>query len=101
MRLVRILADVRIKKIYGGTGIEISDISIDSGKVRNGFLFAAIKGFKLDGHDFANAAVKNGAVAVISQKKLDLAPGITQIIVEDTRAVLPQVSACRGFLQKA
>lgn len=93
MRLVSVLADVRIKKIYGDTGIEISDISIDSGKVRNGFLFTAIKGFKLDGHDFANAAVKNGAIAVISQKKLDLAPGITQIIVEDTRAVLPQVSA--------
>lgn len=93
MRLADILKDVRVKKIYGDKAVEISDISIASGKVRNGSLFAAIKGFKLDGHDFARDAVENGAVAVISQKKLDLVRGIIQIIVEDTRAALPLISA--------
>ncbi len=93
MRLVSILDGVDIKKIYGDTGIEISDISIDSRTVRNGFLFVAIEGFKLDGHRFARDAVKKGAVAVISRKKLDLSPDIIQVIVKDSRKVLPLVSA--------
>jgi len=93
MRLVSILKGIDIKKIYGDIRIEISDISIDSRKVKNGFLFVAIDGFKLDGHRFACDAVKKGAAAVISQKKLDLSPGTIQVIVKDTRAALPQVSA--------
>jgi len=93
MRLSSILEGIVVKKIYGDTGIEISDISIDSRTVKNSFLFVAIEGFKLDGHQFARDAVKKGAVAVISERKLDLPPGIIQIIVKDTRAVLPQVSA--------
>jgi UDP-N-acetylmuramoyl-L-alanyl-D-glutamate--2,6-diaminopimelate ligase len=92
MRLDSVLESIDIKKIYGDTGIEISDISIDSRIVKDGFLFVAIDGFKLDGHRFALDAVKNGAVAVISQKKLDLSSGIIQIIVKDTRKALPQIS---------
>ncbi len=93
MKLTDILDGVDIKKIYGDTGIEISDISIDSRTVRNGFLFVAIEGFKLDGHRFARDAVKKGAVAVISRNRLDLPPEIVQVLVKNTRKVLPLVSA--------
>ena len=93
MRLSSILEGIVVKKIYGDTGIEISDISIDSRTVKHGFLFVAIEGFKLDGHRFARDAVKMGAVAIISQRNLGLPPGIIQVIVKDTRAVLPQISA--------
>ncbi|MEE8325301.1 MAG: Mur ligase family protein, partial [Candidatus Humimicrobiaceae bacterium] len=93
MKLADILDGVDIKKIYGDTGIEISDISIDSRTVRNGFLFVAIEGFKLDGHRFAHDAVKKGAVALISRKKLDLPPEIIQVLVKNTRKALPLVSA--------
>jgi len=93
MKLADILDGVDIKKIYGDTGIEISDISIDSRTVRNGFLFVAIEGFKLDGHRFARDAVKKGAVAVISRKRLDLPPEIIQVLVKNSRKVLPLVSA--------
>jgi UDP-N-acetylmuramoyl-L-alanyl-D-glutamate--2,6-diaminopimelate ligase len=92
MRLGSILEGIDIKKIYGDTGIKISDISIDSRTVKDGFLFVAIEGFKLEGHRFALDAVKNGAVAVMSQKKLDLSSKIIQIIVKDTRKALPQIS---------
>ena len=92
MRIDSILEGIDIKKIYGDTGIKISDISIDSRTVKDGFLFVAIEGFKLEGHRFALDAVKNGAVAVMSQKKLDLSSGIIQIIVKDTRKALPQIS---------
>ena len=93
MRLVNIFEGIVVKKIYGDPEIEICDISIDSRTVKNGFLFIAIEGFKLDGHKFVLDAVKNGAVAIISHKKLKLPPGAIQVIVKDTRKVLSQVSA--------
>ena len=38
-------------------------------------------------------AVRNGAAAVISNNKLEIDPGVVQIIVEDTRTVLPVISS--------
>ncbi|KAF0152692.1 MAG: UDP-N-acetylmuramyl pentapeptide synthase [Ignavibacteria bacterium] len=74
--------------IYNPDGFKpISKVEIDSRSVKKGSLFAAIKGEKFDGHDFVLTAVKNGANAVVVNKKkiknltsLD----ITVIAVEDT-----------------
>ena len=47
--------------------------SIDSRTIRPGDLFFAVKGEKLDGHDFVTQALGNGAIAaVVSQSKLRL-----------------------------
>ncbi|MBA4407479.1 hypothetical protein C0389_09405, partial [bacterium] len=43
----------------------ISSVEIDSRKVKKGCLFVAIKGEKLDGHDFILDAHKKGAAAVV------------------------------------
>jgi len=45
-------------------------VVIDSRKVSQGDLFVAINGEKVDGHDFCNQAIKQGAVAVLSSKEL-------------------------------
>jgi UDP-N-acetylmuramoyl-tripeptide--D-alanyl-D-alanine ligase len=47
----------------------VSDVVIDSRKVKKGSLFIAIKGKKLDGHNFVQSAVKNGAGAVIIDRR--------------------------------
>jgi len=43
----------------------VSNVEIDSRRVKNGSLFVAIKGEKFDGHDFILDALKKGAEAVI------------------------------------
>jgi len=48
---------------------EVTNVVIDSRKAKNGSLFVAIKGEKFDGHDFVLTAIRNGAVAVIIDKK--------------------------------
>ena len=53
MRLKKVLEEVKYIKIYGDPGIDIRDICIDSRKAVPGGLFAAVKGFKLDGGDYA------------------------------------------------
>jgi len=92
MRLEKILEGVAHKKIYGDSGICIRDISTNSKTILEGGLFAAVRGFKLDGHDFIGEAVRNGAAAVLVNEKMDTDPGVTQIIVEETRPVLPVIS---------
>ena len=50
-------------------------------KVKNG-LFFAIKGVIVDGHDYIESAIKNGAVAVVSEKNVDV--NVPVIVVENT-----------------
>lgn len=58
----------------------------DSRKVKPGQIFVAIKGHTVDGHDFVEAAIKNGATAVVvqNQKEYD----VETIHVEDTEKYL-------------
>ena len=68
----------------------ISGVSIDSRRIKAGEIFIAIKGLNMDGHDYVEAALKNGALAVIVHRKLDVK--ITQILVEDTSVALAQLA---------
>lgn len=43
---------------------------IDSRKVKKGQIFVAIKGHTVDGHDFIDDAIKNGASKIISEKEV-------------------------------
>jgi len=43
----------------------ITNVTIDSRKVKKGSLFIAIKGNNLDGHNFINAALQNDAAAIL------------------------------------
>jgi UDP-N-acetylmuramoyl-tripeptide--D-alanyl-D-alanine ligase len=64
--------------------------SIDSRTVGAGQLFFAVKGERLDGHDFVEAALEKGAVAAVVRKdQLGRYPGETRLLaVEDTLAAL-------------
>ena len=47
----------------------VSKISIDSRKIDKGSLFIAIKGERFDGHNFVREVIKNGASAVVIERK--------------------------------
>ena len=44
----------------------------DSRKVKPGQTFVAIKGHTVDGHNYISDAIKNGAVAIIAEKKVEV-----------------------------
>jgi UDP-N-acetylmuramoyl-tripeptide--D-alanyl-D-alanine ligase len=64
--------------------------SIDSRTVAAGELFFAVKGERLDGHDFVNAALARGAAAAVVRKdQMDRYPAKTRLLpVEDTLVAL-------------
>jgi len=55
-------------------------IVIDSRKVSKGDLFVAINGAKVNGHDFCDVAIKQGAVAVVAAKEIS---GIPTLLVSN------------------
>ena len=48
-----------------GNSYEVKEIRTDSRKVQKGDVFIAYQGVKVDGHDFINQAIENGASVVV------------------------------------
>src|SRR5580692_5454174 len=69
--------------------------SIDSRSIQLGGLFFAVKGERMDGHDFVNQALENGAVAaVIRRDQLTRYPDKTRMMtVDDTLTALQTVAS--------
>jgi len=67
IRIEEILRGIEVVSQTGDSTTSVSGIEFDSRNVIAGSLFVAVKGFKTDGHDYINAAVRSGAVAVICE----------------------------------
>jgi UDP-N-acetylmuramoyl-L-alanyl-D-glutamate--2,6-diaminopimelate ligase len=50
--------------------VEINGIAIDNRAVKPGNLFAAMRGRNVDGHDYIEKAIENGAVAIVGDRDL-------------------------------
>lgn len=83
LHLTSLLASLQDYYVEGNLDRDITSITNHSGEVKDGSLFICIPGIKVDGHDYADAAVKRGAAALVVEKKLS--SNCTQIIVKDAR----------------
>lgn len=68
IKIEEILRGIGTVSVKGNTGITVSGVEFDSRNVKEGSLFVAVKGYKTDGHDYIDAAVKSGAVAIVCEK---------------------------------
>ncbi len=82
----RLLVDV-----VGDASATVVDLTHDSHDVRSGFGFACVVGQRVDGHDFAAAAVRDGASVVLVERELPL--DVTQIVVTDVRRAMGPAAA--------
>lgn len=62
-----ILEGLAFTELQGSADTEISAVVFDSRKVVPGSLFVAIKGTVVDGHDYIDKAISDGAIAVICE----------------------------------
>lgn len=92
MRLGEITYDLDIESVNGHMDIDITGIAYDSREVQEGNVFVAIKGFRVDGHDFISDAIKMGAKAVVVQRDVVIDSEITVIKVKDSRQALAKLS---------
>jgi len=93
MELKRILAGLEELKAKGDINIDIQGIESNSKNVKEGFLFIAIKGFSVDGHNYIENAINQGATAVLVEegcniKSFNIPENITIIMAKNTREAL-------------
>ncbi len=78
------------------TGVVVTGpVVVDSRSCAPGGLFVAIRGERVDGHDFAGAAVAAGAVAVLAARPV----GVPAVVVPDVVAALGRLA--RAVLNRA
>ena len=101
MKLRELLNDVEYELVQGNLDIEISDIAYDSRKVNDDTLFVAMKGFRVDGHDYIDKAIENGAKCIIVEADVNVNDDITVVKLKDTRTDLSKLArALFGYPDK-
>tara|TARA_Y100001935_G_scaffold214180_1_gene185217 strand:- start:1941 stop:3398 length:1458 start_codon:yes stop_codon:yes gene_type:complete len=65
--LKEILFGVNIDSVYGDTNLSVSGISFDSRQIKQNNIFIAIKGYDLDGHNYIDQSINNGAKVVVCE----------------------------------
>ena len=73
-----------------GADAEIVGVSADTRKVQPGNLFVALKGERVDGHDFVAAAKQQGATAALVSHAV--AVDLPQLVVRDTEIALGDIA---------
>jgi len=89
MKLREILSGIRPVKTGVSLETEITGVAYDSRNVQPGYLFVAVQGFTVDGHDYISRALEQGAAAVLCQKETE-GPCV---VVENSREALALASA--------
>lgn len=83
MKLKDLIKNVNVKEyINYDENTEITGITYNSKKVNKNDIFVCMRGEHVDGHNFAEDAVKLGATAIMCETKLDI--NVPQIIVAST-----------------
>ncbi|MBR2986271.1 MAG: UDP-N-acetylmuramoyl-L-alanyl-D-glutamate--2,6-diaminopimelate ligase, partial [Clostridia bacterium] len=70
-------------QVVGTDNPDVTNLSCDTSTVTQGSLFFCLKGQQYDGHNFFRKVIGDGAVAIVTERKLDTS--LLQIIVPNTR----------------
>ncbi len=66
--MYEIFKNVSYEILSEGNKFGIEGIEFDSRKIRNNYIFVAMIGSTVDGHNYIDMAIKNGAKMIIVEK---------------------------------
>ena len=92
MRLGRLIKGLNIHDFRGDPELEVKGLAYDSRLIGPGYLFVALKGQTLDGHDFMKDAVQHGAVALVADEFQGFDGETATVLVRDAREALSTLS---------
>jgi UDP-N-acetylmuramoyl-L-alanyl-D-glutamate--2,6-diaminopimelate ligase len=96
MKLGHLLEGLSEYDLDGNPEQEINGMVYDSRRVKPGYLFVAIKGFTVDGHDYLKDAIQNGASVVVGETFEGISGDLTRVRVPDSREALWKL-ACQFY----
>ncbi len=84
-QLKDILTAVQTLQITGDTSVTVTGLHIDSRKVEQGSVFIAVKGTQVDGHEYIEKAINQGAVVIVAETiPADKKDGLVYVQVKDS-----------------
>lgn len=92
MQLEELVRRLASPSVNGSLDKQVTSICYDSRRADSGSLFVAIRGERVDGHDFIAEAVDRGAVGVVCQKEV-ASHRVASVVVDDSRAALARLAA--------
>lgn len=98
MKLNQLIKDCQPVQTVGEEGREVKSVQIDSRRVQPGDLFVALRGTQVDGHEYIEKAIGQGATAVACESlPQHVSEDVTYLVYPDTElAVGPLATACAG-----
>jgi len=88
-----ILADIGVLKSEGDQNIEILGVATDSRTVSQGFVFIAVVGLTVDGHDYIEGAIVKGAKMIVCESiPHQMVEGVCYVQVAHTSVVAGQIA---------
>lgn len=90
-RLAKLLTELLPITINEAINPIITNIATDSRQITPGGLFICINGYTVDGHDYIDQAINNGAVAILADRSLPNSR-VPVITVPDTKRIAGQVA---------
>ncbi len=94
MKTSEILSAIQIVQTSGTLPCEIKGIEADSRKVAEGFLFVAVRGSQVDGHEYIDKAIQQGATVVVCMDiPTQQYPDVAFVKVADSAIALGRLAA--------
>ena len=95
MKLLKdILYKAGIEEIIGSTQMAIEKISFDSRQIEKFSLFVAVSGTQVDGHQFIEKAINDGAIAIVCERlPEETNDKITYVRVKSSAAALGTIAS--------
>jgi UDP-N-acetylmuramoyl-L-alanyl-D-glutamate--2,6-diaminopimelate ligase len=98
---VKLLSDIlyktRLEEVIGSTNVAINSVAFDSRQVKKDSLFIATRGTAVDGHNFIEKAIENGAAAIVCEElPLTQKDNITYVKVLNSSEALAYI-ACNFY----
>ncbi|KJD32408.1 UDP-N-acetylmuramoylalanyl-D-glutamate--2,6-diaminopimelate ligase [Tamlana sedimentorum] len=94
MVLKDILYKVAINAVVGSTLTKVHAVNFDSRKITANDLFVAINGVTVDGHEFIDVAIKNGAKSIVCERIPEvLVDGVTYVEVDNSNKALAIIAS--------
>lgn len=90
MKLEELIEYLDYKDLVNFKSVEVSGISYNSKTTKKGDIFICLVGEHTDGHEYAQMAVDNGAVALLVEHPVDIK--IPQVVVSNTRHKIADIA---------
>nr|WP_314755226.1 UDP-N-acetylmuramoyl-L-alanyl-D-glutamate--2,6-diaminopimelate ligase [uncultured Prevotella sp.] len=95
MKLSEVLKNIKPLQTAGDMDVDINGVNIDSRRIENGHLFIAMKGTVVDGHEFIDKAIGQGARAILCEDMPEKrAEGVTYVQVASTEDAAGKAATC-------